>query len=197
VTGIYLRVAIVTLTARCRYYVEECNGATWDTTKRPSKLYPEGYDKVPDVVKEENFDDAIPIAGGSGGGAVTAGMLGPDRLPSRKQLAPPQKPLVDKDGYEIAQPPNSKAARNARTSMQRKSVSTKENLVGLGASTADAADAKVYAGRSLFLFPRHLMLADWVVLAAVPARRRREHRRSRLERVQRLRPRTCDVCRHY
>ena len=63
-------------------------GATWDMTKKPSKLYPEGYDNVPDVVKEENFDDAIPIGGGHGAGAVTAGTLGPDRLPSRRQLAP-------------------------------------------------------------------------------------------------------------
>ena len=42
-------------------------------TKKPSKLYPEGYDNVPDVVKEENFDDAIPIGGGHGAGGGVRG----------------------------------------------------------------------------------------------------------------------------
>ena len=35
----------------CMYYVEECNGAIYDQSKKPSKLYPEGYTAVPDVVR--------------------------------------------------------------------------------------------------------------------------------------------------
>jgi len=71
----------------CIAYVPECNGAIFDQSKKPSKLYPAGYNDVPDVVKEEYREDALPLSGGLGAGAVSAGALPHDRLPSRKQLA--------------------------------------------------------------------------------------------------------------
>jgi hypothetical protein len=71
----------------CMSYVDECNGAIFDQTKKPSKLYPSGYKDVPDVVKEEYREDSLPLSGGLGAGAVSAGALPHDRLPSRKQLA--------------------------------------------------------------------------------------------------------------
>ena len=71
----------------CMTYVPECNGAIFDQSKKPSKLYPSGYNDVPDVVKEEYREDALPLSGGLGAGAVSAGALPHDRLPSRKQLA--------------------------------------------------------------------------------------------------------------
>ena len=56
---------------------------------------------MPDVVKEESFDDALPIYGGHGAGAVTAGALGPDRQPSRRQLgAAAMEEGVDKGDKE-------------------------------------------------------------------------------------------------
>eukprot|EP01043_Picozoa_sp_COSAG02_P035480 COSAG02_NODE_2543_length_8570_cov_24.762956_12_plen_283_part_00 len=71
----------------CITYVPECNGAIFDQSKKPSKLYPAGYDDVPDVVKEEYREDSLPLSGGLGAGAVSAGALPHDRQPSRKQLA--------------------------------------------------------------------------------------------------------------
>ena len=80
----------------CMTYVPECNGAIFDQSKKPSKLYPAGYDDVPDVVKEEYREDALPLSGGLGAGAVSAGALPHDRQPTRKQLA--AAPAEQEDG---------------------------------------------------------------------------------------------------